>query len=63
MTKEEMKKLVKLINRNFGPPFLEKGTVQAKMERKGAGFSITIGRRDVSVDSDLNVTGAGTCLR
>lgn len=62
MTKEEIKKLCKEINANFGPPFLKKGEVRATPYRNGRGFTLSIGPRDVDFNNNLGVDGAGTCV-
>lgn len=66
-TKERNMNLAKLkaiLDRDFGAPFLPEGTVSTKWEGEGAEcfLSITIGRRDVSIDSDGNVISSGTLL-
>ncbi len=53
-------KLVKVINKEFRPPFVKKDLVKAKYT--DSGFNLRIGGRDVSLDKDFNVTGAGTIL-
>lgn len=62
LTKEEIKKLCRNINKNFKPPFLPKDTVKATPYKNGKGFYLIIGRRDVCFNDKLDVDGAGTCL-
>lgn len=45
----------------FGHPFLEKGVVVCKRSDNGT-LRVFIGRREVEVDEDLRVVGAGTNL-
>lgn len=54
--------LAKIINREFAPPFLEEGTVEAGYRvKKGMGYlAIRIGRRDIEIDEEGTVVGAGT---
>ena len=59
MTKLEAKKLCAIINREFKPPFVEKGMVKAKII--GDDIYIKISRRDVSFRyGTMETTGAGT---
>lgn len=55
-------KLEKIITDNFSEPFLSKGTVKAKIEEwKGKKYlKINILERDIDLDENLNVIGAGT---
>ena len=57
-------KLKKIMDRDFGPPFLPEGMVSTKWEGSGdeRSLSITIDRRDVSIDKDGNVIASGTFL-
>ena len=57
-------KLKKIMDRDFGSPFLPEGMVSTKWEGSGdeRSLSITINRRDVSVDKDGNVIASGTFL-
>lgn len=49
------------IFQHFGEPFLEKGLARTERSDRGT-LKIYIGRRDVEVDENMNVVGAGTCL-
>jgi hypothetical protein len=65
LTKKEMKKFMKGIMRNFGPPFLPLGSVNASimnLSSSGDCISIRIGRRDVTFDSNMNDIEAGTMM-
>jgi hypothetical protein len=56
--------LAEVLNRNFGPPFLKKGSVVAQVEKEGKKLTLTltIGRRDITIDVKGDVIGAGTTL-
>ncbi len=58
----KLEKLKAIIDHNFGPPFLPEGMVSTKWEGSGdeRSLSITIDRRDVSIDKDGNVIASGT---
>jgi hypothetical protein len=62
MTKKEIKRLVDNINRNFKPPFVPEGLVQATVNKDGKSFTLIIGPRDVDFDDECDVLGAGTCM-
>lgn len=56
-------KLKKILDEEFGPPFLPKGLVQATWV--GANqkvLKIRIGRRDIDIDEKLKMRGSGTDL-
>lgn len=57
----KLEKLVGIINREFGVPFLPKGMVKAELEKDGT-MHLDIGRRDIHVNDKGNVLGAGTRL-
>lgn len=61
-----LEKLCEVLNQNFGEPFLEEGMVSADIwedeETGEKSLAIQIGRRDVQIDSDGQVIGAGTML-
>lgn len=61
----ELQKIAEVLNREFALPFLEKGSVEAKIKKRDDGefLVLRIGRRDIEVDENFTVTGAGTCLR
>lgn len=62
--KNILKKLSKIINKEFGPPFLEEGAVKSKVFKNSGSYSMSlcIGRRDIQIDEDFNVCGSGTLL-
>jgi len=53
-------KLAKMFNKHFCPPFVEKGLVNAALSDDGEMLSIIIGRRDIEIDRNGDVVGAGT---
>jgi hypothetical protein len=57
-----IQQLQEIINRHFTPPFLPAGHVRASINEDSGELSLVIGPRDVSIDPDGNVTGAGTWL-
>ena len=59
-----LNQLAEIINEGFAPPFLDEGTVEAKYRvRKGIGcLFIRIGRRDIEIDENGELVGAGTRL-
>ncbi len=59
--KNNLKKLQKIME-EFRPPFLEEGLVKVHYDKNQKTLNIKIGRRDVTIDNHLNVTGAGTTL-
>jgi len=62
MTKAEIKKLCRNINKNFKPPFLPEGQVKATPYKNGKGFTLVIGRRDVDFNDKLGIDGSGTSI-
>jgi len=50
----DIDKLKKVLDQNFGEPFLPKGKVETSIR--------TVGRRDIELDNNLNVVSSGTCL-
>lgn len=52
--------LAKLINKEFGPPFLPDGYVSANAGKDR--FSLSIGNRDVSIDNDGKFLGSGSLV-
>lgn len=60
-----IEKLCEIINTEFGAPFLIKDGVSAEIlvnDDSTKELSINIGRRDVQIDEDGNVLGAGTFM-
>jgi len=53
------KKLMKILNDNFGPPFLPKGFFVVE-EGTGSSIGIRVRDRDLMIDRDGNSLGAGT---
>jgi hypothetical protein len=67
MTAKEAKKLCKIINDNFGEPFLQHGEVKAEYReggaRLGSYINIKIGRRDVDIGvKNVTLNGSGTVM-
>jgi len=62
ITKKQLKKIVKIFNREFSKPFLENGIVKAKYYKEENIINIQIGARDIDIDNRLKVVGSGTCL-
>lgn len=60
LTKEEMEKFAKKLERNFSPPFLPGGAV--KVHIYDDHFNLRIGRRDVDFNLELNDVGSGTMM-
>ena len=59
-------KLKKIIDHHFGPPFLPKRQVGARWVRtknRTQVLEIKIGRRDVWLDANGELVGAGTALK
>lgn len=57
----KMSMLVKLLNKQFGPPFLSKDFVRAKRQTDGS-VKLYIDRRDVHFDHKGKIVGASTFL-
>ena len=59
-----LEKLCDLLNEHFGDPFLVAGGVTAKIVNNDGveELSISIGRRDVTIDANGEVVGCGTFL-
>ena len=57
-----LKKLEWLINKNFTPPFVTDAKVEATLSNDGKRLTIQIQNRDVEIDENFNVLGAGTAL-
>lgn len=55
-----LEKLQDIFTQHFGPPFLKDGSVEATLSYDT--LKIRIGRRDVEIDSNLEVIGSGTLL-
>jgi len=55
------RKLVRLLEREFRPPFIHHRLVQTKLHPNGSAW-IKIGHRDVDITATGQVTGAGTSL-
>ncbi len=55
-------KLKEIIDQHFAPPFLDEGHVKTKFieHTKEKTLQINIGRRDIWINEDGKVTGAGT---
>ncbi len=53
-----LEKLQDIFTKNFGPPFLKDGSVEAVLSY--GTLKIRIGRRDVEINSNLEVIGSGT---
>ncbi len=60
----KIEKLKEILDKQFSFPFLPEGMVSTKWieTKKGRELSIQIGRRDVCIDEDGDVIGAGTFL-
>ena len=59
-----LERLQAILLENFGPPFLEDGFVRATFLTSAGEktLQVNIGRRDVWISADGEVTAAGTCL-
>jgi len=60
-----IEKLCEVLNSEFGSPFLVDGGVVAEILENEDGskeLSINIGRRDVQIDADGEVTSSGTFI-
>ncbi|KKM07764.1 hypothetical protein LCGC14_1730630 [marine sediment metagenome] len=57
----DIDKLIEQINKNFRPPFVEDGLVEAWRGVKGD-FCLRIGKRDIQLRESGDFVGAGTCL-
>jgi hypothetical protein len=59
-----LEKLCDLLNEHFGDPFLVAGGVTAEIVNNDGveELSISIGRRDVTIDANGEVVGCGTFL-
>lgn len=57
----KLTKFADILNKEFGPPFLPDGFVRAIWE-PGNTLRVYIGRRDIHIDEEGHVLGAGTCL-
>lgn len=54
-------KLVEMLNREFTKPSIPAGVVHAELKEDGTA-TIQIGRRDVHIDADFKILGAGTMV-
>ena len=54
--------LKEALEKGFAPPFLPRGTVEVKWEKENAVLNVRIGRRDISINEQGVVVGAGTML-
>jgi hypothetical protein len=61
-----LEQLQTILTKDFGPPFLAEGMVRAEFKTVGYPpcrvLQINIGRRDVWIEEDGHVSGAGTCM-
>jgi len=61
-----LEKLAEIINENFGEPFLVKDGVFAEVidedDEAEPSLCLTIGRRDIQINSEGEVLGSGTCV-
>ena len=64
VSSEVMKKLAEAFNREFGEPFLPKDHVVARVEDYEGKpiLALKIGKRDVEINSAMEVTSAGTAI-
>jgi len=53
-----LEKLAVVLNKHFDQPFIEEGLVKATLN--GELLTIKIGRRDIEIDRNGDVVGAGT---
>ncbi len=53
--------LVEMFNREFQPPFCPDGLVQARINEDGT-MRLQIGARDVQMNQEGDVVGAGTTM-
>ena len=59
----KLETLKNILNHHFQPPFVPKGTVVAEWyDDEKRILSISIGPRDIQIDENGNVIGAGTFL-
>jgi len=61
----KIEKLKDLLDIHFAPPFVDAGLVSTKwvMAAKGTVLEIKIGPRDIWIDEDGDVVGAGTRVK
>ena len=59
---KDLDEFIEEINSCFGPPFLEKGLVEARRNRKGKGLCLRIGDRDIQFDDNLKFVGQGSTM-
>lgn len=53
--------LKSILEHHFAPPFVKEGTVKVEWDNESKTvLSITIGPRDIQIDEDGNIIGAGT---
>lgn len=58
---ESLMKLEGIFNREFASPFMQEGTVEARVTDRNT-LKLRIGPRDIEVDEHLRVIAAGTAL-
>ena len=56
-----LKQLDAMLKQDFRPPFVPEGLVRSEMQDDGT-LKLWIGPRDVHLDAEGNVLGAGTCV-
>lgn len=56
------KQLQEILDKEFGHPFLEEGTVRTEYFEKSGRLIIRIGRREVELDRKGMVIGGGTII-
>lgn len=60
-----LEQLQRILNEGFGEPFLKKGSVVASFEDNEDGtkeLNIQIGRRDITINEDGEVTSSGCMI-
>lgn len=62
LPKLTLRKLANIIEKNFGPPFLEKEHVRCCVTPGGKTLMLAIGRRDIEIDENGTIIGSGTCV-
>jgi len=55
-----LKRLKKILDMHFAPPFLDKGTVATTWRSNGTILNIKIGRRDIDLNERGDVVAEGT---
>jgi len=63
MASIEIGKLVEVLNRELGQPWFPKNFFSASVSEDGEAIQLSVGDRDVSIDTEGRVRGAGAPIQ